>query len=358
MDPSLKMIKSKSFNKSRKHPKHNASKTTKQTPGLVWAGELASLIANLSSTAKINQKICKELVELVHTCQKTIELFQPKEKTFYSAYVEYCNALKNIKDFVSEANTEGIFEDIFLNRMGRIWTSLGSKHRQRNLQRQLLMAIDNFQLNFQLASENLIESMYQYMRNRNRISLIEINPKCLDDITLQALTNLLNPTANTLPNIEWTICLHQKGEFKEAFENFKLHAKAGNPIAQFFLGYYLYTGNYGVVKDENLARAYFSAAADQGLASAQFWYAQTCVYDSIYDPETAMRYLKKAAGRQDPYAMFWYADILYKGEFGQKRDLQECRKIFKLAKIRGHPLADTKLKYLKEGKRLNSILQD
>lgn len=149
-------------------------------------------------------------------------------------------------------------------------------------------------------------------------------------------------------DISECIWYHNQHDYKKAFNGFQRHAKSGNAIAQFFVGYYLYTGAFSYDKNEQVAGIYLQSAAEKGLVPAQLWYAHSCIMGTLNEPEIALEFILRASKKGNLYALLWYGDIVARGEYGITKDLLEGERLYRLALEQGHPLASLKLKLLKK----------
>ena len=77
------------------------------------------------------------------------------------------------------------------------------------------------------------------------------------------------PASIVLADFKSGVEAYRKGNYKAAFEQWKLLAVSGHTKAQSNLGL-LYLRGQGVQKDEEAALEWFEKAAEQGLVTAQF----------------------------------------------------------------------------------------
>ncbi|KAG9303147.1 hypothetical protein G9A89_005105 [Geosiphon pyriformis] len=134
-----------------------------------------------------------------------------------------------------------------------------------------------------------------------------------------------------------------------------MYADLGDPIAQYYVGYYLITGNHSVLRDTKKAVEYFRRSAEKGIPGAQLRYSVALLKgDGIEKNEAndriAIENLKKAAISGNPHAMFNYGDILINGGHGVWENIEEGEIWMRAAHDKGHPHA---LKKLTD--RLNSL---
>ncbi|CAG8606854.1 10605_t:CDS:2 [Ambispora gerdemannii] len=142
--------------------------------------------------------------------------------------------------------------------------------------------------------------------------------------------------------------LHQQKKYAQAWPIFKNFAEKGDRIAEFYVGYYLLTGDRGVPQNKELAVEYFRRSAEKGIADAQFRYgvALLCgegVEKNSINDQIAIENLRKAAQNGNRNAMYNYGDLLINGAHGLPEDLDEGARWMRKAHDKGHPQAYKKL---------------
>ncbi|CAG8574134.1 4038_t:CDS:2, partial [Dentiscutata heterogama] len=128
------------------------------------------------------------------------------------------------------------------------------------------------------------------------------------------------------------IKMHKEKKYQNAWECFKQNAELDNPVAKFWLGYYLLYG-YNGEKDPIQARKFFKEAADENNHSeSQCRYAVSLLGDLNKESnETTkdelrkeiVRYFALAADNLDNRntdAMYYLGDIYYSGKLRVKKD--------------------------------------
>ncbi|CAG8777823.1 9960_t:CDS:2 [Gigaspora margarita] len=127
--------------------------------------------------------------------------------------------------------------------------------------------------------------------------------------------------------------MHQNKDYDGAWECFNQNAELNNPLAKFWLGYYLLYGHYHEQKDPIKARQLFKEAADEhNHSEAQCRYAVSLLSDlKTVTNETEksklckeiLHYLESAAGNsENPSidAMYYLGDIYVGGKLRVKKD--------------------------------------
>ncbi|CAG8474328.1 1401_t:CDS:2 [Ambispora leptoticha] len=142
--------------------------------------------------------------------------------------------------------------------------------------------------------------------------------------------------------------LHQQKEYAQAWPIFKSFAEQGDPIAEFYVGYYLIAGDRGVPQNKELAVEYFRRSAEKGIADAQFRYgvALLCgegVEKNSNNDRIAIENLRKSAQNGNRNAMYNYGDLLINGAHGLPENLDEGIVWMRRAHDKGHPQAYRKL---------------
>lgn len=123
---------------------------------------------------------------------------------------------------------------------------------------------------------------------------------------------------------EQAISAAQSGDYATAFIGFKKLAEQGNASAQFNLGN-MYRQGHGVIKDDQLAEAWYTRAAELGNANAQgilgLMYANGL--GVIKDERQAVKWYKKSA--EQGHAMAQYGlGIMYGNGRGIPKDEQQA----------------------------------
>ncbi|CAG8806427.1 23029_t:CDS:2, partial [Gigaspora margarita] len=150
------------------------------------------------------------------------------------------------------------------------------------------------------------------------------------------------------PDINEAKRLHCEKKYGEAYKIFKYHADHGDAAAEFYVGYYLISGDHEVVQDKELAVEYFRRSAEKNIPDAQFRYGVALlsgegVKKSADNDKIAIEYLEKAAVRGNINAMFNYGDLLINGAHGVRQDLSEGARWLLKAHRQKHPHAYKKL---------------
>ncbi|KAF0411854.1 kinase-like protein [Gigaspora margarita] len=150
------------------------------------------------------------------------------------------------------------------------------------------------------------------------------------------------------PDINEAKRLHSEKKYGEAYKIFKYHADHGDAAAEFYVGYYLISGDHEVVQDKELAVEYFRRSAEKNIPDAQFRYGVALlsgegVKKSADNDKIAIEYLEKAAVRGNINAMFNYGDLLINGAHGVRQDLSEGARWLLKAHRQKHPHAYKKL---------------
>jgi TPR repeat protein len=131
--------------------------------------------------------------------------------------------------------------------------------------------------------------------------------------------------------------------YKEIRSNIEVHAKAGDPIAQTNLGY-MYQRALGVARDNKQAAEWYTKAANQGYARAQYhlggmYYAgQMGEFEYEADYQKAVEWYASAALRGDVAAQ---ADLghMYEHGLGVECNDAEAIKYYKAAALQGNTSA-------------------
>ncbi|CAG8497084.1 28806_t:CDS:2, partial [Racocetra persica] len=150
------------------------------------------------------------------------------------------------------------------------------------------------------------------------------------------------------PDISEAKKLHSEKKYGEAYKIFKYHADHGDAAAEFYVGYYLISGDHDVPQDKELAVEYFRRSAEKDIPDAQFRYGVALlsgegVKKSAENDRIAIEYLEKAAVRGNINAMFNYGDLLINGAHGVRQNLSEGARWLKQAHLKKHPHAYKKL---------------
>ncbi|RHZ53772.1 hypothetical protein Glove_437g39 [Diversispora epigaea] len=150
------------------------------------------------------------------------------------------------------------------------------------------------------------------------------------------------------PDVSEAKRLHSSKKYSDAWPIFKLHADNGDPQAEFYVGYYLISGDRGVEKNKELAVEYFRRSASKNIPDAQFRYGVALlngegVVKSAENDKIAIENLEKAAKQGNLSAMFNFGDLLINGAHGVTQDLEQGADWLKKAHKKGHPHAYKKL---------------
>ncbi|CAG8649923.1 28404_t:CDS:2 [Gigaspora margarita] len=137
--------------------------------------------------------------------------------------------------------------------------------------------------------------------------------------------------------------MHRRKEYKSAWECFKLNAELNNPVAKFWVGYYLLYGFHGE-KDPIQARKYFKNAADENNhAESQCRYAVLLLVELGKETDKTAKdklrkeilyYFELAAENQESRnadAMYYLGDIYVNGKLKVKKDEERGIYYLKLA---------------------------
>ncbi|KAF0495991.1 kinase-like protein [Gigaspora margarita] len=129
------------------------------------------------------------------------------------------------------------------------------------------------------------------------------------------------------------IDMHKKKEYKSSWECFKQNAELGDPLAKFWIGYYLLYGYHGE-KDPIMARNYFKESADESNhAESQCRYAVSLLGDLAKETDETVKdklrkeilyYFELAAENpenRNADAMYYLGDIYVGGKLRVKRDV-------------------------------------
>ncbi|CAG8526325.1 2595_t:CDS:2 [Dentiscutata heterogama] len=150
--------------------------------------------------------------------------------------------------------------------------------------------------------------------------------------------------------------MHQNKKYKDAWECFKQNAELDNPVAKFWLGYYLFYGHHGE-KDPIQAKKYFKEAADENNhADSQCRYAVLLLADlPKVNNEAKKKELKKeilhyfelaATDNRNIDAMYYLGDIYVSGKLNVRRDEERGLNYLKLAAANNNERAINLLKKL------------
>ena len=137
--------------------------------------------------------------------------------------------------------------------------------------------------------------------------------------------------------------LHRQKLYAQAWPIFEALAEQEDALAEFYVGYYLYSGKHTVRHDPERAVEYFKRAATKGIPDAQLRYAVALLEGVGVEmtPETnriGVEYLIKAARNGNSNAMYNYGELLING-LHVAMDLAEGEKWMRMAHDRGHPSA-------------------
>ncbi|CAG8757079.1 19129_t:CDS:2 [Cetraspora pellucida] len=167
------------------------------------------------------------------------------------------------------------------------------------------------------------------------------------------------------PDISEAKRLHSEKKYGEAYKIFKYHADHGDAAAEFYVGYYLISGDHDIPQDKELAVEYFRRSAEKDIPDAQFRYGVALlggegVKKSAENDRIAIEYLEKAAVRGNINAMFNYGDLLINGAHGVRQNLSEGERWLKQAHLKKHPHAYKKLseKYKSLGMEIPKEIAD
>ncbi|RIB15465.1 hypothetical protein C2G38_2093129 [Gigaspora rosea] len=147
----------------------------------------------------------------------------------------------------------------------------------------------------------------------------------------------------TVISLKDGIDMHIKKEYKRAWEFFKQNDELNDPLAKFWVGYYLFYGLHGE-KDPTQARKYFKEAADENNhAKLQYRYAVLLLNDLGKETDDAaknqlrkeiIRYFELAANNPENRnvdAMYYLGDIYVAGKLKVKKDEERGLNYLRLA---------------------------
>ncbi len=140
------------------------------------------------------------------------------------------------------------------------------------------------------------------------------------------------------------VAAYGRGEYVQAYREFRTAADAGDIYAQFNLGV-MYALGLGVAKDKTVAANWYRKAAEKGLSWAQFNLGQA--YEEAYgvdrDEAIAVSWYRKAAEQDYPRAQF-NLGLMYARGLGVAEDVVQAYKWFHLAALNREPYAERNLK--------------
>ncbi|CAG8553048.1 7086_t:CDS:2, partial [Dentiscutata heterogama] len=177
---------------------------------------------------------------------------------------------------------------------------------------------------------------------------------------LEEAMDVDSPSVDFLIPLEKGVELHKNRDHKAALECFEENAKLGDPLAKYWLGYYLSYG-YDVIEiDKERAKNLFKEAADHDHSDAQCRYAVALLSDlKKDDPESKkeenrneiIHYFKLAANNKNPNAMYYLADIYINGKLKVQSDKELGMMYLKLAADHNYEKAVNLLKQLNDAKK-------
>ncbi|CAG8835519.1 23277_t:CDS:2, partial [Gigaspora margarita] len=159
------------------------------------------------------------------------------------------------------------------------------------------------------------------------------------------------------------IDMHKNKNYKSAWECFRQNAELNDPVAKFWVGYYLLYGQHGE-KDPIMARKYFKQAADENNhAESQCRYAVSLLGDlgNMTDEvakneirKEIIRYFELAANNpenRNADAMYYLGDIFVAGKLKVKKDVTRGLNYLKLAANLNNERAITLLKKIEKSNK-------
>lgn len=153
-------------------------------------------------------------------------------------------------------------------------------------------------------------------------------------------------------SIEEGIENHRMGNKEDAWNCFKFHASKENPLAKYWMGYYLWEG-YSCDKDKSKASKLFKEAADSGYPEAQLRYAFSIIESGNRDKSKIndealnefFEYLRISAENDNISAQFNLGEAYLNGKIVEKNEIIGIS-LLKVAALNGHQKAIDKLKGL------------
>jgi hypothetical protein len=180
------------------------------------------------------------------------------------------------------------------------------------------------------------------------LNLKEVPKKGYDDavhppaLSSNALSQLGFSRHNGL---NYALQLHKQRRYREAWRIFKLCAdEFGDPKAEYYVGFYLSTGDHHVEADHSLAMGYLQRAAEKGVSDAHFLYGLALlrgkgVPKNPVNDALGVRHLRRAADSGNVYAALNYGGMVLNGLYGLTQDIDQGVQWIRRAHEKGHPHA-------------------
>ncbi|RIB18828.1 hypothetical protein C2G38_2183527 [Gigaspora rosea] len=176
---------------------------------------------------------------------------------------------------------------------------------------------------------------------------------------LEEAMDIDSPPVDFLVSLEKGVEFHKNRDHKAALKCFEGNANLGDPLAKYWLGYYLSYGYEVIEIDKERAKTLFKEAADHDHSDAQCRYAVALLSDlKKEDPEDKkvanrneiMHYFKLAANNKNPNAMYYLADIYIHGKLKVQSNKELGMMYLKLAADYNYEKAINLLKQLNDAK--------
>ena len=153
-----------------------------------------------------------------------------------------------------------------------------------------------------------------------------------------------------IPTIEEAIKDYEEKNYKFAFARFYAFAKAGNPIAQWYLSM-MYIRGDGVIEDKKKGFEWMSKSAEQGDLDAQYQLGRMYALGEGVnkDPKQAFIWMSKSAEQGVADAQFSLAGMYLNGE-GVREDTDKALELIIKAAEQGHKEAKEFLDELRKEK--------
>ncbi|KAF0480812.1 kinase-like protein [Gigaspora margarita] len=176
---------------------------------------------------------------------------------------------------------------------------------------------------------------------------------------LEEAMDIDSPPVNFLIPLEKGVEFHKNRIHKAALKCFEKNANLGDPLAKYWLGYYL-TYGYDVIEiDKERAKTLFKEAADYDHSDAQCRYAIALLSNLKKEDSEVKKqenrneiihYFKLAANNKNPNAMYYLADIYIYGKLQMQPNKELGMMYLKLAADNNYEMAVILLKQLNDAK--------
>ncbi|CAG8751705.1 18264_t:CDS:2 [Gigaspora margarita] len=176
---------------------------------------------------------------------------------------------------------------------------------------------------------------------------------------LEEAMDIDSPPVDFLVPLEKGVEFHKNRDHKAALKCFEGNANLGDPLAKYWLGYYLSYGYEVIEINKERAKILFKEAADHDHSDAQCRYAVALLSDlKKEDPEDKkvenrneiIHYFKLAANNKNPNAMYYLADIYIHGKLKVQSNEELGMMYLKLAADYNYEKAVNLLKQLNDAK--------